>query len=308
MKKVILLLMIVFLVWASRASAENNASDFLRTGTSARAIGMGSAYTAIADHIDGVFFNPAGLAVSVHKMELSSSAVNNFDEVNRGNLGYAARLSQLGLNHNTVLGLNLSNSQVTNIPRTEWEDDRPKTVDTFDSIKNNQTFTYSLMLDWYWHVGANLRHYNYEIDRYKAEALGFDVGILHRLPNYYFGHFIVIGATLHNVLNTQVHWSTGHTDAMPMRLNFGGAMYGKLFDRRYIISTEFGFEGQDKVTLHSGIEYWLLKDMFVLRCGSDDGAFTVGTGLKVYDFSIDYAQADYKELGVIQRLSLGMQF
>ncbi len=291
-----------------KAEASNNAADFLRTGMSARAIALGSAYTAIADHTDGVFFNPAGLAASVYKMEMASSFVNNFELVARRNIGYATRLSNFGLEHNAVLALNMSDSRIEDIPRTEWQNDRPVIVDSFSSVESNLTFSLSKSIAWNWHVGANLRRYIYEIDRYTGEGWGADLGVLHRLPQYYFGHSIVFGATLHNLLNTPITWSTGHTDSIPMRLNVGMAAYGKLFDRKYVLSTEVGSEGGSKSTLHNGVEYWVLPEMFALRCGLDDGAFTIGTGLAYEGFTVDYAQADLKELGAIQRLSLGFVF
>ncbi len=307
MKKLIYIVLFILLL-VGQALASNNASDFLRTGMSARAIAMGSAYTAVASRIDAVFFNPAGLSCSVEKNELTSSFVNNFEEVARRNIGYAVRCSSFGLAHDAVLAFNLSDSRISDIPRTEWQDERPLTTGSFDSVQMNQTLTYSAALNWYTHWGLNVRHYSQVIDRYSSEAWGADIGLLYRLPSYYFGHSIVLGTTLHNIGNTSIAWSTGHIDSMPMRLNAGVAAYGALFARTYVTSFELGFEGQNKTTFHSGIEYWLLPDMFALRCGTDDGAFTIGTGLSYAGFTVDYAQADHKELGVIQRLSMNVQF
>ena len=36
-------------------------AQFLKIGVSARATGMGSAYTAVADNAEGVYWNPAGI-------------------------------------------------------------------------------------------------------------------------------------------------------------------------------------------------------------------------------------------------------
>ena len=58
-----LLLAVILLAQGPRLyAAQSSAAQFLNLGFGARALGMGEAYTAVADDISCVYYNPAGLA------------------------------------------------------------------------------------------------------------------------------------------------------------------------------------------------------------------------------------------------------
>ena len=84
MKRILLIILLLAL-----GPAENNATDFMETGLSARAMAMGNAMTAGGHGIETVAHNPATLALNTAKYEFSSGMVNNFDMVERKSFGFA---------------------------------------------------------------------------------------------------------------------------------------------------------------------------------------------------------------------------
>ncbi len=78
MKKIHILIVAVLLISSINLIAKpfgktgTAALQFLKLGVDARAIGMGEAYTAIADDISAVWWNPAGLAPAVQQQALFS--------------------------------------------------------------------------------------------------------------------------------------------------------------------------------------------------------------------------------------------
>ncbi|MDC0977651.1 PorV/PorQ family protein [bacterium] len=305
MKHLKIILIIIFLL--SFIFPENNASDFLATGVSARALALGNTYTAVGGHIDGVFFNPATLVETVDNMEFTSTAINNFEEVDRKNIGWATTPKNLGFinEQNAAYGINYSSSTVGNILKTSWgENDRPETDGTFESNKHNITLTYSKQLNYFWKYGLNVRKYSYNIGNYNADATGLDFGIIYLLPKNYYNFPLVLGLTLHNIGRTNVNWSTGHTDAMPIRLNLGVTTYRSLFNKKLLFSTEIEKEEISDTFFRFGTEYWLVNNMFALRAGLDHNLLTYGLGLNYHNIAIDYAQSDYGDLGLIRRITI----
>ena len=71
MKNVLAIIIIVLLGTGHPVSAATNTgANFLKIGVGARAIGMGSAYTAVANDATAIYWNSAGLS-RLSKRELS---------------------------------------------------------------------------------------------------------------------------------------------------------------------------------------------------------------------------------------------
>ena len=88
-KVIILALSLVSFFWGGT----NGAFSFLSSGFGARALGMGGAFTALADDSSAMYWNPAGISViSIYKMHFTGMFLNmDYDRV----LGYAAVYERL---------------------------------------------------------------------------------------------------------------------------------------------------------------------------------------------------------------------
>ncbi|PIR15262.1 MAG: hypothetical protein COV48_15350, partial [Elusimicrobia bacterium CG11_big_fil_rev_8_21_14_0_20_64_6] len=83
----------VLLVLASQGSWAAETASFLDIGVSARALGMGGAYTALADDANAIYWNPAGLA-RLDKREFTASHAEMFESTRLDFLAYAQPTSQ----------------------------------------------------------------------------------------------------------------------------------------------------------------------------------------------------------------------
>ena len=64
------------------AASEQTGAAFLKMGVGARADGLNSAYTALANDPSALYWNPGGLA-SLSRQELLASRRSQFSDVNR---------------------------------------------------------------------------------------------------------------------------------------------------------------------------------------------------------------------------------
>lgn len=298
MQKFLILIIIVTMVFA-----ENNAVDFLETGLSAKGLALGNACTALPGYSDAVFFNPAAIVGNSEKIKISSSAVNNFEEVERKNIGCLIPAGE-----EQAYALNFSNSFVGNILKTRWTGERPEVTDKFSSEQYNITLTYSRKQDQFLAYGFNLRKYTYLLDNYYANAFGLDCGILYKIPENILDTPVLLGAAWHNLGRTNVAWSTGHNDTMPMRLNLSASIYRNIFNRKLMLAAEIEKEEINKPLWRLGAEYWLVNNMIGLRAGYDLNKIAYGLGLQYQGLGIDYGQTEYTDLGLIKRITLSYSF
>ena len=99
MKRIIMLVLLTALcLLASNSYAAFSRDDvgttgapFLKIGVGARAIGMGEAYGGLADEVNAIYWNPAGL-VNVQRRELSFMHAAWFASINYEYVAYAQKL------------------------------------------------------------------------------------------------------------------------------------------------------------------------------------------------------------------------
>ncbi len=87
-----ILMFLVTGIW-NQAFANSGAS-FLKIGVGARASGIGSAYTAIADDVTALYWNPAGLA-QMRKKEIAATHTELFADTRYDFIGYAMPLGSV---------------------------------------------------------------------------------------------------------------------------------------------------------------------------------------------------------------------
>ncbi len=83
----------VMLVLASQAAWAAETASFLNIGVGARALGMGGAYTALADDANALYWNAAGLS-RLEKREFTASHAEMYESTRLDYLAYAHPTSQ----------------------------------------------------------------------------------------------------------------------------------------------------------------------------------------------------------------------
>ncbi len=269
---------------ATASAEDNHAFPFLRTGVGARAWALGNAYVAVAGDATSGFFNPAGLAkiqqwgfASMLSVDMSYDRKQNYVAV-AGNFDFGA------------IGASWMNAGIDNVPVTGQT--------AADYTQNAFTLSYANMsCNFRW--GVNLLILTDDFDGNGNSGIGGDVGVqwdFHKEATLGFvgQHFgVKIGE-----------------DRLPANYRLGLALKPDMLEG-------FMFPFEIQKTQHRGDIIFRMGGEFThtfenadygtaLRAGVDDGAFTIGAGLRFKQFMLDYAYITEAEnfLGENHKFSL----
>ncbi|MYF98980.1 UPF0164 family protein [Candidatus Poribacteria bacterium] len=334
MKKIFLISVLFIHIILTAAAEQSYTADFLTLGTGARPLGMGSAFTAIADEASTTYYNPAGIS------QLSHHEVNFMHSTLAGLAAYDVVSYIYPFSRKMVFGISwlrvgVDDIPVTGIPVTSraiGPDNRPYVVNTFSNTSNaillsGARHLKTLPKDVSVHLGANLKLIY--IDTYlNANAVGggSDLGVLAQ-SNMEKSAAFSIGIVASDFLTTKLYWNTPpenegespHTETLLPRIKIGVAYHQKLpiFNSKLTLAADV--DTRNDYEFHTGAEY-VLFELLALRCGLDgrNGTsramfFTAGAGLQLRfvtgaAFHVDYAYQRQPDLGISNRLSLRILF
>jgi len=326
-------------VFAQETSEDTKyGGEFLNIGIGARALALGSAYTAEANDGSGFYWNPAGTAF-LSRPQASVMYAEMFNSLE--NHGFAS--IALPIFGNTVLAASWIRLAVEDIPR--YEDSNlydftleeryanPGTdglmapaIGSFNFTNNAYYITISKLTRWnvnmgwqYFDIpidfgyGVNFKMINMNLYDRTGSGLGLDAGVRLNmgLNNLFaddnFGYFS-LGLGVFDIFDTSISWDTDskQKDKLERMWRFGFAfmqplnfMSSQLF-LLYDVDTKYGGNW------HLGSEI-LYESMFAVRVGSNDGHFTAGAGVIYWKFKVDYAYQHY-DLGNTHRFGLTFIF
>ncbi len=270
------------------------------SGIGARPIGLGGAFSTIADSGDAIFYNPAGL-VQVLRPEVSGmGAVLANGKEDQFELAYVQPFGD-------QLAWAFAMQQLS-----------------FNDISQNErifygTFATPLAIDKSISFGVNIKLLSVDSSSpgFQASGLGLDMGFLYHLPilNPRYGKQINLGLSAED-LDTKIKWQAGNEDQIPLRVR-GGFSYEFTDD----LVTAFEFSdfndpnlGAHHTLLLAGIEGWFFEDQLGLRTGyaafqTLDGQFTAGISYRSKTWGIDYAYIGHAQfLGSSHRISANWRF
>ena len=322
-----------------------HAAEFLSHGVGARALGMGSAFVAVADDATATYWNPAGLT-KVKKHSFSAMYSDTFGSgeggwLNKGLvtynfINYVYQIEDIG-----SLGLSWIRLGIDDIPRTTFIDvnnngflgdfqdkngngikeegepyiDKPEVAEYFSNTDNALLISYARQVHRLAAVGGNLKLLNQSIFQNSGNGFGIDIGVI---VEPYKG--LRIGAMLLDATGTQVRWDTADspTFTRPRRLRFGTAYHfavprlGKGAIGADLETNQADLEvgGEGGLILRLGAEYWLFNTV-ALRGGWNGQGLSAGAGLRLeinaMAFFVNYAFNTHT-LGGSQRISVSGEF
>lgn len=322
-----------------------HAAEFLSHGVGARALGMGSAFVAIADDATATYWNPAGLT-KVKKHSFSAMYSDTFSTgdgswLSRGLvtynfINYVYQIEDIG-----SLGLSWIRLGVDDIPRTTFIDinnngilgdfqdkngngikeegepyiDKPEVAEYFSNTDNALLISYARQVHSMVSVGGNLKLLNQSIFENSGNGFGVDIGLI---AEPYKG--VRVGTMLLDATGTQIRWDTPDkpTFTRNRRLRFGTAYrftvprLGKGAIGADLETDQGDLEvgGGGGLVLRVGAEYWLFNTL-ALRGGWNGHGMSAGAGLRLrisdMSFFINYAFNTHT-LGGSQRISVSGEF
>jgi len=281
-----LALALILVGWGSAQAQEGvGAGAGFKWGVDARALAMGGAFVAVADGYSAPYWNPAGLALATGT-HIGGMNTNKFGQgINFNYVGVALELMGFRVG-GAFLGETISGIETFG-PGGE-------TTGTVDS--NDMLFIGSVAMPLPFGglplvVGGNAKYYTHALAGETGTGFGGDVGLLMALGS------LTLGASITDVGDTRITWTTGAVDLVEMAIRVGGAL--KMAEPLPL--TLSGQYNLDDGSIHLGAEL-RLTEQIALRVGAvkpQDGDFssTAGAGLKLGGFGVDAAYIQNAILG-----------
>ena len=264
--------------------------EWLSRYTSARTLGLGGAYVAMADDPLGVLWNPAGLS-SMNENELRFENGVLFDQTSLNAFGLAIPGSWL-----PSLGLAFVSLKSSDFERTN---DMNDALGSFSQGETAWLFTASRSFSPKLAIGATLKLVQQSIESFSGGGFGVDVGaIFAPVPG------LKVGASVANLSGPTVKLRDVE-ESWPVVAR-GGATLAVLGGRALLTAQLDRLEGLGP-RLHAGTEYWLQPGL-ALRVGFDQSAGTGGFSYQfAHQYRLDYAVADHP-LGLTHRVGMSWRF
>ncbi len=295
MKKFLIITTLIFTIggtctdnlYGSHDESGGYAGAFLQGGIGARAISMGSSFTAVADNGTALFWNPAGLP-QINRFELSLMHSVLYEDRSKNYASLNMPLGRLAVSAGW-LGFNVTQIQERN--------NQGQLLGHFDDSENVFLVGGGLSLIsnrmMHFNVGATGKYFYHSLYEYSATGSGADAGALLQFQLPVFLKKVSIGAVVQNI-GASMKWDTdsGYEAVIPMTYRAGALLDIALLPVKVTADVE-KHEKQD-MRLHFGAEYDLLNTVF-LRAGMNDNSLTAGAGIRLSlvttQISVNYAYA-----------------
>jgi tetratricopeptide (TPR) repeat protein len=311
LKRIILLaLFIPAILTAQDGDGQAGTRSFFDFGFGARAMGMGNAFTALADDPTAVYWNPAGLdyiyqqSVTLFHASLYEGALYDF-------LGYAYPTLDLGTFAIGIARLGIGDIMETNRINEE--------LSSFSWEVYQGYFSYGLKLPWDLATGVSVKvqrsawsglvNYGQAV----GVGVGMDLGFLYR-PTFSLSPYLrdwSIGVNVENLFSPQVK-EGDQADIIPRVLRFGVMRKIPFFGEGNSLNILLDLDKtQDTdLAIALGTEYSFMN-MGRVRLGYNNNGIAFGAGVQYSLFQIDYAFGNPSSDGLlspVHRISLSVNF
>lgn len=311
---------------AMAAAPENSgaiAAPILQVPMGARAASMGTAFTAVADDVSALYFNPAGLT-SVGHREVSMSVLSGAQSSDTQWFAGSTPLPFRGLSGSgyATLGASLlrsSNGEIdVNSLKPDGSSAGTTTVDAggetvlalgyAERIADTPFEMPDSTMHFDHYVGASGKFVRSTLaGAYSAQAYAADIGYLGRAPEL----GLSLGASVVNLGGRLKYVESA--DPLPLAMRLGAAYQFAMPERHAL---QWAVDGQYEYYerlwfINTGIEYTLFKQ-FAARFGyqahKELAGLTLGFGGRWRNWALDYAWGMNEDLGDAHRFSFTFRF
>ena len=336
MKKLTVALLIMISI--TILSAGRYAGDFLEIGSGVRALGLGGAFSAVANDGSAIYWNASGIS-QLKRIEIGLMRSYLYE-----GLAYYDHITYCQpLPNDVTIGLNWTRLTIPDIPVFSETYLIGTTIDQRVTFPNLQltgipdaTFTstddiiqfafsknveYDLSLGWLFfelpvdlYFGGNIKYLSRKIQGYTGTGTGFDISFL---TNQYLDRWfdvrwlgtLSMGINFQDIGGTSVSWDTisRQSDEIVMNTKLGFAYLQPIHSMKSTLllatDTDYHVYGQKQ---RWGLEY-TYDELLSGRFGYFDNNFATGLSLSLFDFTLDYAFIT-NNLGNTHRIGLRANF
>lgn len=314
-----ILMLVLLLVTANGRPSIGYAASHLKVGTNsgnvlelkpgARPAAMGNAFVGVADDINAINYNPAGLA-GLTKNELQFNQNNLFDGIVANNINFVLQFSDMQAENIKNFGVLGGGISFIDYGRLNGRDALGNDTGEFGAADRLISVSYGKALNSLVSFGITGKEVRQEIYGIKASGFSFDGGIM-------FTHAIDkvnIGLAVQN-LGAKISFDK-EEEALPMNFAAGASLM--LAKDRLLLAADINKPVYNYYYWNIGTEYWLTQ-VLTLRLGyttkHDIGnglSSGLGINLREFDFSflpvselsINYGYLPHGDLGFEHRLDL----
>ena len=191
MKKFIFVISILFLSNAANAGGFSKvgtaAAQFLKIGVGARAMGMGGSFTAIANDVSTIYWNPAGIA-NLNGTSISFTHTEWFADISHDFAGIVVPISSSDFIAVQAIMLNMGEQEVTTVAN-------PDGTGIFYDVRDLALgLSYSRQLTDRFSVGLSAKYVLQTLYNVQASSLTLDLGSYLRTGF----HNLIIGMAISN--------------------------------------------------------------------------------------------------------------
>lgn len=336
MKKVILLSLMTLLLTLP-AFAGRYAGDFMMIGAGVRPLGMGGAFSALANDGSAIYWNTGGLS------QIRESEVQAMHAFLYGNLASYDFLSYVQpLPNDVSIAFNVTRLTVSDIPYFDEKyllatnvderinnsnlhlpgvpDGRFRSTDDLYQFAFSKTIKFGANMGWQFFeipfelgMGGNIKFIQRQIKDNLGSGTGFDLGLKLRTDMAVIFDEdglgdLLFGLNFQDVSGTTVTWDTNSEmkDEILFNTKAGVALVQPIASLKSELTLAYDYDYVYMGTSHYGAD-WNYDNRANLRLGYYDTNFSCGASLKVYGAYLDYALVT-NPIGITNRLGLRVRF
>lgn len=278
-------------------------ASFLKIPVGARQVGMGQAFTAIANDSNAAWWNPAGLGTLTSR-EISATDAQLFADTRYDTLSYAHPMPS------ATVGLSIGYLRHGEIEGRTADRKKAGKFGASDMVAGVSFGRPAGDL----HVGGTMKFVRSSIADESATGFAADVGVL--MPTKVPG--LTFGASLQNVgpgmkfiserdpLPLTVSMGAGYQT--PMGLTLSADVKRNVTDEQTNVAVGMEMPLLAAVTARAGYQRATFGGASLGGPSTGLAGFAGGLGLKIFGYSVDYAFTPMGELGAAQRISLTAKF
>lgn len=307
MKKIISLLIIFTVglfagpVFAANKNAGTSGAQFLKIGAGARPTAMGDAFVGLADDVNAVYFNPAGISNISHPelLALHTQWIQGMG-YNYGAFAYPTDYGAFALSAQTL--------KVDDLQKRSNDETLQGSFSAMDAAYG---ITYAGNVGPFLSYGITGRFVKQEIDTESAGAWGGDIGLLYRMRTHPFSFGMAV-----RDFGQPIKFKS-ESDPMPMTVDVGMGM--SFLDERLKLGINCKKPRDNGFKPGLGAEYrrHFRSDFhFALRSGynatntdsSGASGISLGGGFGFKQFDFDVAWVPFGDLGNSFRYAAQVRF